>query len=217
MSETLTSVSENNGIGAMTADDQNIYSVGISTGGSAEIRMAQANPNSHIIATTIDQEGAAFAQGRIEAAGLQNRIQVKIEDISQSLIYLDGYFNFIYARLVLHYLPSAALELALMELHRVLKPGGRIFVVVRSDECREASAKESMFDPETGITTYRSGNNSYSRYFHSEASIQNFLTNAGFEVKYVRSYSERLCSDFQRTQLAQSVDILVELLAQKLS
>lgn len=208
------SISENHGIAALSDADKHIYSVGISTGGIAEMRMAMADPDRRIIATTIDDEGAAFARNEIEKAGFSKQIEVKIEDVAKPLPYSDGYFDFIYARLVLHYLPKIALVKALRELFRVLRSEGRLFAVVRSIECPEA--KNGAVDLETGMTTYRSADGrSYSRYFHSEKSIQEYIASSGFNVNSIKSYQEHLCIDFQRTQLASQVDVLIEVHASK--
>ena len=168
------SISEAHGIEILTKEDLQIYSVGISTGGSAEIRMAQ-----------------------------------------MSLPYPDEYFDFIYARLVLHYLQRTDLVNALNELYRVLKKQGKIFVVVRSDQCQQAHSQDAIYNPETGMTTYTSNGLSFSRYFHGEQSIENYLKSTGFNIHHVKSYKEQLCIDFQRAQPASLVDILVEVLASK--
>lgn len=130
--------------------------------------------------------------------------------------YPQGYFDYIYARLVLHYLPRSALQSALKELYRVLRTNGKIFVVVRSIDCTEAREKSSRFDAHSGLTTYVSDGTSYARYFHSEESIQNHLTLAGFSIKHVNTYNEKLCIDFERTMPAKQIDSLIELLAIKL-
>lgn len=208
----LSSTSENNALALLSLMDLKVYSVGISTGGSAEIRMA-AHSKRQIIATTIDPEGADFAQAEIEKAGLSEQIEVKLEDISQRLPYSPGCFDFIYARLVLHYLPKNLLEAALTELHRVLKKGGKLFVVVRSVDCPEAQGSHISYDPATCMTTYFSNHLPYSRYFHSETSIQRHLISAGFAIEKTSLYQERLCSDFQRTKLATHVDSLIEVVA----
>lgn len=212
---TRPSISENNGIAALSNEDLSIYSIGISTGGLAEMRMAMANPNRHIIATTIDCDGAKFAQTQIDQMGLSKRISVKIEDATNPLPYPNQCFDFIYARLVLHYLPKSDLIKALGELHRVLKVGGKFFVVVRSSNCPEALDIDSTFDANTGMTTYMSNGHSYSRYFHTEGTIENYLISSGFCIKYVRSYKEQLCMDFQRLQPAKQIDTLIEVLASK--
>ena len=69
------SISENNGLSLLTDQDKQVYSVGISTGGIAEIRMAQALANRHIVATTIDLEGASFAQTQIDQLELSDRVR----------------------------------------------------------------------------------------------------------------------------------------------
>lgn len=50
----LESISEKNGIDFLSAMDRKIYSVGISTGRLAEIKIAQSDKQRHIIAITID-------------------------------------------------------------------------------------------------------------------------------------------------------------------
>ena len=140
MKENLESISERNGIDLLIPIDKKIYSVGISTGGLAEIRMAQSDRKRHIIATTVDFTGAE----RIEESGLSNQIEVKIEDVGQPLPYPDSHFNYIYARLVLHYLAKDVLTSALAELYRILRTEGKIFIVVRSIDCVEASDKAAQ-------------------------------------------------------------------------
>src|SRR5690348_4014954 len=178
------SISEDHGIALLSNEDLRIYSVGVSTGGVAEIRMAQAHSKRHIIATTIDPDGALFAGERIQQLGLEQRIKVRIENVAQPLPYPNEQFDFIYARLILHYLPKLDLISALNELCRVLRPKGQIFIVVRSDKCLEAHRQHSIFNPETGMTTYTSNGHSFSRYFHNEQSLENYLRSAGFQIKH---------------------------------
>lgn len=215
------SISEDHGIAALTDDDLQILSVGISTGGVAEIRMAEANPKRHIIATTIDPEGVAFAKNYIAEMHLENQIEAKIEDVAEALPYQDAYFDFVYARLVLHYLSKDTLAEALAELHRVLKPGGKLFVVVRSTKCPDATRQEAHLDPDTHLTTCTITDKetgkvrSYSRYFHTEESISKYVTEANFKVAYVKTYDEHLFIDFMRTKLSPKTDNVIELLAAK--
>ena len=210
------SISENNGIATLNDNDLQIYSVGISTGGIAEIRMVELNPQRKVIATTIDTKGANFAREHIESKGLLKQVIVKVEDVSKPLPYEDASFDFIYARLVLHYLPKTELVQALNELHRLLKDGGKLFVVVRSSSCYEATSKNAIFDPLTRLTTYISNDgNSYSRFFHTENSIQEYLRDSGFRIQHIKSYEEQLCIDFQRTKLSNYIDELIEVLSSK--
>ena len=146
------SISEEHGINLIKEKDRNILSIGISTAGSAEIEMARRNPNSHIIATTIDARGLEFTKKIIVQEGLEDRIELRIEDISEKLPYTNNYFDFIYARLVLHYLNNMQLEKALSEIYRVIKENGKFFIAVRSLEEWEAKLEGSTFDEKTGFT-----------------------------------------------------------------
>lgn len=214
------SVSEDHGIAKLNEDDLSIYSVGISTGGIAEIRMAQKNPACHIIASTIDKKGLEFAKKHINEQGFGQQVEVKNEDVAKPLAYKDAFFDYVYARLVLHYLPEQDLIDALFELHRILRPGGKLFVVVRSTKSPAALLSDSTFDPVTHLTTYtyeklNGKPRRLRRFFHSEESISKYVKAAGFTVQYVKSYEEQLFIDFMRTIKAPRPDNVIELLATK--
>jgi ubiquinone/menaquinone biosynthesis C-methylase UbiE len=216
-----TSVSEDNGISVLTDDDLDIYSVGISTGGVAEIRMAKMNPKRHIVATTIDEAGAALTRQHIIAAGFERQIDTKIEDVSQPLNYKDSSFDYVYARLVLHYLPKHSLESALSELYRILKPNRKLYIVVRSTDCPATKLADNTFDPASGMTTYTyvdpvSGKRQrLHRFFHTEESIKKYVSDAGFHVAYAKSYDEHLYADFAREVKSPDIDNVIELTAVK--
>ena len=133
----------------------------------------------------------------------------------------DNHFDYAYARLVLHYLPKDVLVSALAELYRVLKPGGKCFVVVRSTKCPDAVREDAVFDPETNLTSCTDVDKetgkkySYSRFFHTEESISTYVRDAGFTVSYVKSYDEHLFVDFMRTVRSPKLDNVIELLATK--
>jgi hypothetical protein len=74
------SISENNGIKFLRTTDRNVYSIGISTGGAAEIRMATNNPERHVIASTIDRHGAEFAKDRVDKLNLSHQIEIRIQE-----------------------------------------------------------------------------------------------------------------------------------------
>ncbi|HEY5152625.1 MAG TPA: methyltransferase domain-containing protein [Candidatus Saccharimonadales bacterium] len=215
------SISEDDGIATLTDSDLEIYSVGISTGGVAEIRMATMNPKRHIVATTIDVEGVEFAKQHVAENGLDRQIEAKVEDVTKPLAYQDASFDYVYARLVLHYLPEQGLIDALSELHRILKPAGKLFVVVRSTKCPDALRGDNSFDPETNITTFTYTEEAtgkkerQQRFFHSEESISKYVHDAGFSIKYVKSYDEHLFVDFMRTIRSPELDNVIELLAVK--
>jgi len=214
------STSEEHGLSALRPTDLSVYSVGISTAGVAELRMAELEPDRHIIATTIDTQGLTSVKQRLGSNSLSGQLTLKLEDVSQPLPYTSNSFDFIYARLVLHYLSKQQLVPTLAELYRVLKSGGRLFIVVRSNQCLDAIKEGSVYNPENGMTTYwtrgeRGPAIQRSRYFHSEQSIKTFVEEAGFKVENLESYVEKLFHDFDRTVPATHSDDLIELLAAK--
>ncbi len=208
--------SEEAGI-ALTPDDaEQILSVGISTGGIAEIRMAENSPSAHIVATTIDIAGAKFAQEYIDQAGYSDSIDVKIEDVTEPMPYADETFDYVYARLVLHYLSKHDLATALSGLHRVVKTKGKLFTVVRSTDCPDARQADSTYNPTTGFTTCTGKNgDKYSRYYHSPGSIANAIARAGFKIDSLDAYDEQLFIDFKRTEIADHTDNVIEVVATK--
>lgn len=210
------SYSENVGIELVPSDAQNIISVGISTGGIAEMRMADLRPNAHIIATTIDEKGADFTSDLIAKNGYNNRIDVRIEDITQPMDYSDGAFDYAYARLVLHYLSRKDLATALDGLYRVVKTRGNLFAVVRSVDCPDAKQPGATYDPTSRFTTCIGANGRpYSRYYHTEQTLASAVMQSGFVVDSKRTYDEQLFVDFERTQVAPNTDNVVELIATK--
>ncbi len=124
------SPSEKKGVSLLEDTDVLVFCPGISTCGFAEIKMALQNKNRQIIATTLDTKGFEKTKKIIEQQGLSDQIRVKIEDVTKPMAYNDNYFDFIYARLILHYLTKQELDRTLTEFYRVLKPNGRVFIVV---------------------------------------------------------------------------------------
>lgn len=208
--------SEHTGIELVPLDARNILSVGISTGGIAEMRIADQHPDTHIVATTIDRKGAEFAQNLINENGYGDRIEVRIEDITEPMEYDDNSFDYVYARLVLHYLNQSDLATALTGLHRVVKTNGNLFAVVRSTNCPDAKQPGAIYDPETHFTTCIGKNgDTYDRYYHSEQTLADAVIHAGFVVDSTNSYDEQLYVDFMRTQISPTLDNVVELVATK--
>lgn len=216
------SKSEENGINLITANDLNILSIGISTAGSAEIKMAEKNRNSHIIATTIDKEGLNYTKNIIEQYGLSDRIETKLEDISEKIPYNDEFFDFVYARLVLHYLDNENLTNALKEIKRVMKKHGRLYIVVRSRDEWEAKLEGASYDENTGITKYPkydtlgTDNVEYLyRRLHTVDSLSSFLVAEGFDIKYIKEYKEQSYKDYKRTEKVKYPNSLIECLCEK--
>ena len=216
------SISEKNGIQLVKDKFKNILSVGISTAGSAEIEMSKIAPNSHIIATTIDNEGLEFTKKIVKEKGLEKQIELKLEDISEKMPYSDETFDFVYARLVLHYLDNSKLEQALKEIKRVLKTNGLFYIVVRSRNEWEAKLEGATYDEKTGITKYPvyetlgTNNAKYLyRRLHTIDSLKEFLLKENFNIKYVKEYQEECYKDYKRTEKVEFPNTIIECLVEK--
>jgi len=197
----MESISEERGLALLTADDLKVLSLGISTAGRAEIKMAKQNPNRHIIATTIDEKGLLFTKELIEQRGgvTHKQIELKIEDVSKSMPYADDSFDFVYSRLCLHYIDDKAMKFALKEIHRILKPNKKAFVVVQSLESLK-KVKDPVFIKETGMTRYLRSNGVEVRYrrFYSQDDFREAAKESGLEIISMCEYMELTCSDYAR-------------------
>lgn len=203
------SKSEKRGLKLLNPDMENILSIGISTGGSAELNMAKVCPKAKIVATTIDEKGLNFSIEKLSTFPEFERIEAKIEDVSKPMPYADNTFDYVYARLVLHYLDKQQLNDALNEIFRVLKPNGILFVVARNNKEWEIQKPEFIisYDEETNITTYYEQWKKEvvrKRQFLSDKQLQYVLIEHNFKIKTVKSYRERLFTDYERKKKFQS-------------
>lgn len=215
------SVSERRGVALVPNTSVDIYSVGVSTAGVAEIYMARQNPNCRITATTIDKEGCEATRELVAKEGLQERISIKLEDVTKPLPYSDNSFGYVYARLILHYLTKQQLLSSLSELYRVMQGGALLFIVVRSNRNKDCQPENVIsYDEYTGMTRHISHPNpsvseERERFFQDEASISAFINVAGFAVETVETYDERLFHDYHRSVYVDSDDNLIEVTARK--
>ncbi|WP_436501176.1 class I SAM-dependent methyltransferase [Actinokineospora sp. HUAS TT18] len=104
-------------------------------GAVAGRRILDAGCGSGAVAEALRDRGAVVAGFDLSAKMVelaQRRLgadtDLRVADIGRPLPYADGAFDDVVAALVLHYLEDWAAPLA--ELRRVLKPGGRLIVVV---------------------------------------------------------------------------------------
>jgi len=214
----MSSRSEADGLKAMTSNDINVLSVGISTGGDAEIRMLEANHDRRVTATTLDQSGLYDFQYKLTENSFANRCELRLEDISDpALDYKEEAFDFVYARLVLHYLPAQQLEVALKSIHRILKDSGKLFVVVRSSDTPELSPENIVsYDEMTRLTTYRSSTEKIAtRYFHTPETITAALTENNFTIEHIDTFEEDLSPGFIRNTGIWVKNNLIEVIARK--
>lgn len=196
------SISEKTGLQLIEPSFREILSIGISTAGYAEMKMASLAPQSRITATTLDRNGAELVEQMLLRAHLDDRITVKIEDIARTKPAQPGRpFDFVYARLILHYLAKDDLRKALKNIHDSMKVGSTLYVVVRSDKSPEAKQSTNVYDPITGLTTYEvaSKGKYATRYFHTKQSICDAMSAAGFIIESTKEYKESLSPNFDRS------------------
>ena len=110
---------------------------------------------------------------------------------------------------MLHYLNKQQLNDALNEIYRVLKPNGILFIVARNNKEWELTKPEFIisYDKETNITTYYEQWKKEivrKRQFLSEKQLEDILVQHKFKIKRVKSYKERLFTDYERTKKYQS-------------
>ena len=208
-------VSELDGLNLVNSDMKNILSVGISTNGNAEIEMTNRF-DGVVTATTIDENGLNNTRYIVEKKDLLNRINLKLEDVRDKNIYPDNYFDYIYARLVLHYLTNQELDEVLKEFRRILKDNGLLYIVVRSDKCSEPHDGLIEYNEDTGMTRHVSFDGRIAtRRFHSVESISNFVKESGFNIKSIKEYDEVLYADYERTVEVTARNNLIEVICNK--
>ena len=195
---------------------RNILSIGISTGCSAEVRMAKRYASTRIIATTIDPEGKDYSKRVVAKYGLTKQIQVKLEDVRDPMPYPDEIFDLVYARLVLHYLTFAEFEKALDEIYRVLRPGGWFYIVMRSIKERHLKKMNPSYDPNTNLVTYTTPyGKTLKRQFFDEDELVDILSDHGFKIAQTKTFREKLYIDFQRTKENKYKNKLIAIVAYK--
>ena len=150
------------------------------------------------------------------------RIEAKIEDVSKKMPYKAKTFDFVYARLVLHYLTKQQLDAALKEIYRVMKPNGKIFIVARNNKEWEIKRPEYVvsYDEKTNMTAYYEQWKKEAvrkRQFLSQQQLKSVLVEHGFKILSAKDYRERLYTDYERTSKNKSKkpNYLTEVVAQK--
>ena len=212
----MQSISENRGLALLTMTDIEILSLGISSAGIAEIRMAQQNPNRRIVATTIDEEGILFTKNLMEQHGITDKqIILKLEDITKPMPYADNSFDFVYSRLCLHYVDDNATKSALKEIRRVLKPNKTAFIVVQTTESIK-KLRDPVFIKETGMTRYTRGESEVRyRRFYSQDDFKKVAKDSKLDIVSMCEYMELTCSDYARLKPSSKPSGMLEIVLRK--
>ena len=100
---------------------------GSGPGLQASLLAEALEPGGHVTGIDIDPEVVAYGEDRIRRLGLGDRITLYKGDVS-SLPFEDGSFDWAWSADCIGY-PLGELKPILMELLRVLKPGGGVFLL----------------------------------------------------------------------------------------
>ena len=89
---------------------------------------AKARVGSDGAAVGIDASPEMIAVARRNAQRAGAQVDFRLEPV-EALSFADGSFDVVLSSLMMHHLPEALKPSALAEIHRVLKPGGRLVIL----------------------------------------------------------------------------------------
>jgi ubiquinone/menaquinone biosynthesis C-methylase UbiE len=111
---------------ARIVDGESVLDVGCGTGTLAIAAARRVGETGAVTGVDPSAELLARARKKARRAG----VSVMLETAGgESLPFPDASFDVVLSSLVFHHLPHAALRSSALEARRVLKPGGRLFVV----------------------------------------------------------------------------------------
>lgn len=149
-----------------------VLEIGCGTG-NVTARARRAAPAAQLTATDPDPRALARARGKAGNAGV--RFQ---SAYAQRLPFADGSFDRVLSSMMLHHLDDEVQAAALREVHRVLRPGGRLHVV---DVGADAHHPEGFLARVTGHDHAKAG-----------ARLPGFIRAAGFDCAVLGTSRLRL-------------------------
>ena len=149
--------------------------------GAGPLSAALRDRGAQITAFDSSREMVALAQGR-----LGTDARVLLADLAAPLPFSTGEFDDVVASLVLHYLEDWSGPLA--ELHRVLKPGGRLILSVNHPIIREVVYPEADYfatSPYTEEYTFDGDAASLTFWHRPLHAMTDAFTRAGFAISVI--------------------------------
>ncbi len=153
------------------------------------IELCGRMPDCHVVASDAAASMLEIAAANIEQAGLSGRIQVHQGD-SKALDFEDGSFDDVISNSLLHHLPEPLL--AVREMFRVTRPGGRLFV-------RDLLRPDSLATVDSLVKEYAGQEDAMSRQLFRQSLIAaltedemcQMVQELGFPADTVRTTSDR--------------------------
>ncbi|HAZ11122.1 MAG TPA: hypothetical protein DCY56_08520, partial [Candidatus Omnitrophica bacterium] len=182
-----------------------------------EVKFALEVPGLSIIALDKNADLMTQAKANAQKAGVTAQFDFKEKDFIQGLDLADNSVKAIYARLSLHGLSRQELERVFTEMYRVLTPGGKIFIVVKSDKGFSGRYRGASYDKATGLWTYVNelGERLSRQSFENDANLKSYAQDIGLEQINVMAHKEIVHLDSARTALDDQSTELLTLTASK--
>ena len=105
--------------------------------GSALFDIALARRGAIVVGLDISESALALGRQRVSTMGLESQVSLERCDVSRSVPYPDGSFDYVFSNCVLEHIPDDAT--AIMESARVLRPGGLFIATVPFDYATSVS------------------------------------------------------------------------------